>query len=67
MNWVEDSQNLVNFAIIFLELKVRIAESKGREGVQKIENKIVNQWRVKKLKEIFKKVHKIKKIILSKL
>jgi hypothetical protein len=40
---VEDSQNLVNFAIIFLELKVRIAESKGREGVQKIENKIVNQ------------------------
>ncbi len=61
MNWVEDSQNLVNFAIIFLELKVRIAESKGREGVQKIENKIVNQWRVKKLKEIFKKVHKIKK------
>ena len=61
MNWVEDSQNLVNFAIIFLELKVRIAESKGREGVQKIENKIVNQWRVKKLKEICKKVHKIKK------
>ena len=64
MNWVEDSQNLVNFAIIFLELKVRIAESKVREGVQKIENKIVNQWRVKKLKEIFKKVHKIKKASL---
>ena len=63
-NWVRGSLNLVDFIIICLELKVKIAGSRGKEGVQKIENKIVNQWRVKKIKIRCKKVLKIIKVSL---
>ena len=59
MSWARDNLNLVNFIIICLRLKVKIVGSRGREGVQKTGNKIVNQWRVKKVKIRYKKVHKI--------